>query len=125
MRNGILFIYFLLMYMVGSAQSSYLGNYAQPSPNVAALGKYVEYPVSYFTGVPEVGVPLYDLKDGTAHVPISLSYHASGIRVSEVATSVGLGWCLNAGGMISRTIRGGPDEGAYNSSTQAYPRGYT
>ncbi len=41
---------------------------------------------------------------------ISLSYHASGNKVSEIPSYVGLGWSLNAGGMISRKTRGLPDD---------------
>ena len=95
-----------------SAPYQYLNNMVQPAPNAAALGKYADYPVSYYTGVPNISVPLYNLKDGGINVPISLSYHASGIRVSEVATWAGLGWALNAGGLITRTVMGAPDEGS-------------
>jgi YD repeat-containing protein len=99
----------------------------QPPPNAAALGKYADFPVSYFTGVPDISIPIYELKDGEADLPISLSYHASGIRVGEVASWVGLGWALNAGGVILRTVRGAADEGSY-SEQGAYgnpaPRGY-
>lgn len=103
---------------------TYLNNLVQPAPNAAALGKYADYPVSYMTGVPQVGVPLHTIKDGSINIPISLSYHASGIRVSEVATWVGLGWALNAGGMIIRTVRGSPDEGTRKVSSQGGPKGY-
>ncbi len=92
--------------------NTYLNNYVQPSPNAASLGKYADYPVSYYTGVPEISIPIYNLKDGAVSMPISLSYHASGIKVEETATWVGLGWTLNAGGMIMRTVRGAPDEGS-------------
>lgn len=95
-----------------SAPYQYLNNMVQPAPNAAALGKYADYPVSYFTGVPNITIPLYVLKDGGLNVPISLSYHASGIRVSELATWAGLGWALNAGGLITRTVMGAPDEGS-------------
>ncbi len=40
-----------------------------------------------------------------------MNYHASGLRVAEVASWVGAGWILNAGGMISRTVVGIPDDG--------------
>jgi YD repeat-containing protein len=100
----------------------YLGNYTQPAPNAAALGKYVDYPVGYYTGTPQISVPIYELKDGAAALPISLSYHASGIRVSETASWIGLGWALNAGGMIARSVKGGPDEGVANP--QSLPGGY-
>ncbi len=108
-----------------AASSSYT-NFVQPPPTAASIGKYADFPVSYFTGVPNINIPIYDLKDGDAELPISLSYHASGIRVSEVASWVGLGWCLNAGGAIIRTVRGTADEGSYSSAGNGYsiPYGY-
>ena len=86
--------------------------------------KYVDYPVSYYTGTPQISVPIYDLKDGAVSLPISISYHASGIKVAECASWVGLGWALNAGGMIMRTIKGAPDEGTRVSGMQVPPAGY-
>lgn len=81
-----------------------------PSPNVASLGKYGEVPVSLYTGVPNIFIPLYEIKDGSLNLPITISYHAGGIKVEEIASSSGLGWTLNAGGVIGRTVRGLPDE---------------
>jgi len=75
-----------------------------PSPDVAALGKYGSIPVGLSTGVPDISIPIYTIKQGSLQLPISLSYHASGIKVSEVASWVGLGWVLNAGGVVSRSV---------------------
>jgi len=80
------------------------------SPNAASLGKYGEIPVSTYTGIPNISIPLWELKTGTYKLPISLSYHASGIKVSEIASWVGTGWSLNAGGVITRSVNGRPDE---------------
>lgn len=82
-----------------------------PSPNAASLGKYGDIPVSYHTGVPNISIPIYTVTQGSLSLPISLSYHSSGLKVDEVASNVGLGWSLNAGGMITRSVNGGPDEG--------------
>lgn len=96
-----------------TAQEAPKINIIPPSPTAAALGKYGEVPVSPFTGVPNIGIPLYEVKGRSLSLPISLSYHASGLKVEEVASWVGLGWSLNAGGMITRTVRGRPDDENY------------
>jgi YD repeat-containing protein len=79
-------------------------------PTAAALVKYADIPVNYHTGIPQIGVPIYTLKEGSLEVPISLSYHSGGIKLDEQASWVGLGWSLNAGGVITRTVLGTPDE---------------
>ncbi|MEL6194789.1 MAG: hypothetical protein AAFR66_22200, partial [Bacteroidota bacterium] len=81
-----------------------------PSPNQAALFEFVEVPVSHYNGIPNISIPLWNLTDGDLSVPISLSYHAGGIRVDEVAPWTGLKWSLSAGGSISRTVKGIPDD---------------
>jgi hypothetical protein len=128
MKKIFLIVCFLAGIVAARSQSGNqynpMSNYVQPSPNVAAMGKYVDYPIGYYTGTPQINIPLYELKDNAAHVPISLSYHASGIRVSETASWVGLGWALNATGMITRTVRGAPDEGSRVGGNGIYPTGY-
>ncbi len=81
-----------------------------PSPEAQAFMRYGEYPVDYSTGVPKIDIPVYEIKSGKLSLPISISYHASGIRVDDVASVVGLGWRLNAGGGLTRTVKGRPDE---------------
>lgn len=76
------------------------------SPEAASLGKYGEIPVSEFTGVPQIDIPLYTVKSGELELPISLNYHASGIKVSQEATWVGLGWDLLMGGCITYHVQG-------------------
>jgi hypothetical protein len=81
-----------------------------PSPNASSLGKFGEWPVSLYTGLPSVDIPIYTVKGRSLSVPISIGYHSAGIRVGEIASWVGLGWALNAGGCITRTVQGLPDE---------------
>lgn len=80
-----------------------------PSPDASAFAKYGNIPVSPYTGVPNISIPIYEIKVRDITVPISISYHASGIKVSEEASRVGLGWVLNSGGVISRNIVGRDD----------------
>ncbi|GAA0891202.1 hypothetical protein GCM10009122_08810 [Fulvivirga kasyanovii] len=77
-----------------------------PPPDAAALGKYGEIPVGTYTGIPSINIPLYNVEGRHLSLPISLSYHASGIKVEEVSSWVGAGWSLSAGGVITRSING-------------------
>lgn len=85
------------------------------APTAASLAKYVDVPVNQHTGIPNIAIPITTIKEGPLELPISLSYHAGGLKVLEPASWVGLGWSLNAGGVISRTVRGAPDEKGTNS----------
>ncbi len=85
-----------------------------PSPTAYELGKYGQVPVGMFTGTPNVSIPLYTYNTRNLSVPISLSYSSNGIKVDQLSSNVGLGWSLNAGGVISRVIRDKPDEERVN-----------
>jgi len=80
------------------------------SPEATAFTKYGNTPVSLYTGRPDISIPLHNLKGRDFEMPISLSYDASGIQVNQIATWVGLGWNLNAGGVITRKVNGQPDD---------------
>lgn len=80
------------------------------APNSTAFTKYGDYKVNYYTGVPDISINLFTAKSGSLELPITLSYHASGNRVSDVASWVGLGWSVSAGGSISRKVMGMPDD---------------
>ena len=60
------------------------------APNANALYQYTTIPVSLYNGVPQIEVPLYTITDKSISLPISLSYHSSGIKVDECATKQ---WC--------------------------------
>jgi len=81
------------------------------TPEAAAMDKFIEFPAIGGTGIPDITIPLYTLQFRDFTLPLSISYHASGIRVNDIATSVGLNWVLNAGGAINRDIIGLVDEG--------------
>ena len=80
------------------------------APNSAMLGRFGDYQVNLFSGIPDISIPLYTVKTQAFEVPITLSYHASGNRVHDFPSWVGMGWVLNAGGQIRRKMVGKPDE---------------
>lgn len=83
-----------------------------PAPNSASLGEYGAIPVGHYTGIPHINIPLYELELDGVTFPISLSYHASGVKVAQEAGWVGMGWSLNAGGCITRSVQGWDDFGS-------------
>lgn len=97
-------------------------NIAPPSPDVAKLMQFESYPVNHYTGLANISIPLYVIKAGDITVPINLNYHTGGIKVTERSGWVGLGWSLEPGGSISRTVMGVADElpAGYLSDTTVY-----
>jgi len=101
------------------AQDNPINKITISSPTAASLGKYGDIPVNYHTGIPQINIPLYTVTAGPLSLPVSLSYHASGLKVQEPAGWVGAAWALNAGGVITRSVMGAPDErGTNNGGTE-------
>ncbi|RFS22579.1 hypothetical protein DVR12_12320 [Chitinophaga silvatica] len=92
----------LLLFLMGHARAQMAKRELFPTPNAASLGLYGQIPVSLFSGLPEISIPLYQFKAGDLILPLQLSYHAASIKPSTIPTWVGLGWSLQAGGVISR-----------------------
>lgn len=84
--------------------------YLPPSPTPGSIVNQIDQSVQYYTGALNVSIPLHTLKSRSLELPISLSYNGSGVKVNDLSSWVGLGWSLNAGGVISRVMRGLPDE---------------
>lgn len=86
------------------------------SPEAADIAKYASYPVDYSTGVPQITIPLYEIVSRDIILPITLSYHASGLKPKEESGWVGSGWTLNVVPSIVRTVNGIPDEELSNKT---------
>ncbi len=106
----ILSFCFLSLNLIAQPENSLVGDVVLPNPTASSLGKYTDVPISYFSGTPNIGIPIGTVVDGKLSTNINISYHASGIKVNELASWVGIGWALNAGGVITRTTLGIPDE---------------
>lgn len=95
--------------------------------------------VNLQNGAAQISLPLYNYSDAgnRLNLGVSLNYtDGSGLKVSEMASSVGTGWALACGGMIARIQHGEPDDqpegpvysydgnGYFNYMNHYYPAGY-
>lgn len=103
----------MLISMFSFAQNSYqqnLNNLSPLSPTSSAIATYVDYPVDYKTGIPDITIPLFEVPTKTGTIPFSLSYHVGKIKSSEFTGPVGLGWSLMPEMGITRSKRGKEDD---------------
>lgn len=80
------------------------------SPNSESFKIFGDIPVSLYTGIPSIGVPIHNIQTEYINLSLGLSYHASGFKPSSHPSWVGLGWNLNVGGIISREVKYIKDE---------------
>ena len=95
------------------------------SPNSAELGKYGKVPVSYFNGLPNISIPLTEVRAKNYSVPVYLTYHAGGNKPEQHPGWVGLGWTLHAGGCINRIVNGLKDEMCWKEYCATFFRNVT
>ena len=82
-----------------------------PTPEVASIGKFIDQPMSLSRGIPDISIPIYNIKvSDELSYPLSLQYQAGGIRVEEMSGKNGLGWNMSGTGMITRTVKDFPDD---------------
>lgn len=108
---------FILCLMLFVNQKAYCqfdegATYTPPSPNAASMLKFANTPVNLYTGIPSISADLHVLNARSYNFPISLLYHGAGNKVQDIAGNVGLGWSITTNCMITRVVRGLPDEGA-------------
>ncbi|GAO31860.1 hypothetical protein [Geofilum rubicundum] len=115
MKKKCSLMVFMVLAILMICLSSIGQNVIPPAPESSSLTKFIDVPVNHFSGLPDISIPIYNIKSDGLNVPIGLIYHARGIGVEEIASRVGVGWALNAGGAIVRQTRGLPDD---------FPNGY-
>jgi hypothetical protein len=104
--------YFLvLIVFLGFNAATYAQPVAPGSGNASAANKEAAMPVNNYTGIPSISVPIYSYQNHNGlNFGVSLDYMAGGIKINEMPSASGLGWNLSAGGVITRTVRGLPDD---------------
>lgn len=82
-----------------------------PSPEMKNLMQFTKTPISEYTGIPDISIPLFDFQcTKDLYFNLQLKYHPDAVKEKERAGSTGLGWSLVGGGSITRVIRGLADD---------------
>ena len=90
-----------------------LPNVMPSNPQAFQFMKYGEIPVQQYTGTPNITVPIYTIETKALSIPITLNYHANGIKVNEESSWVGLGWNLSTDMELVQTVQGLDDFGRF------------
>ena len=100
-------VFFVLTFVKANAQRDYFK--ALDSPNVSGFSNVNYFPVDESIGKVNITIPIYAIDLDGLNIPISISYNTGGVKVNSSASTVGLNWSLNAGGLIKKEIKGFDD----------------
>jgi hypothetical protein len=106
----------LLFFVKTMAQEAGLPAVVKPSPQSMAFTKYGDYPMTGVNGLTDITIPIHTIAGRKLSLPITMSFHASGMMAGEVEGALGMRWTLNCGGLVTRTMKGTPDEWNYLDS---------
>lgn len=120
----LLFSFLLIIFWVvcysqqynSDPNKSYINIKLPKTPESQAFERYGDFSVNELLGLPNISIPIYSVQSKLLSAPITLSYHAEGIKVSQEASWVGLGFNLMAGGRITADVRGRIDNAASANS---------
>lgn len=98
MRKIIIII--VLLFIQTLYSQSHTNNYIpfNEKINPPSFSEYERYEfsnVNKSTGTVDISVPIYEINQDGVTIPINLTYSTTGLKVSEEASWVGLGWDLN------------------------------
>lgn len=121
-KTLLFWVWLILMSTIVNAQSHYAsGSYfdiikqfaeSGATPVKAELKADINSPVNLLTGAACFDIPIYSIEIGDFKLPITLHYETSGFKLVDFASNLGMGWNISAGGCITRTVKGIPDEQA-------------
>lgn len=75
-------------------------------PRVAKFTIFGNIPVSHSTGIPDISIPLFNLKSRGFELPVKLRYHPSLVKPPFDQTNIATGWVLEVGGNITQQTKG-------------------
>ena len=91
------------------------------SPTAYEMGRYGRTPVSHFYGLPNITIPLTEVRAKNYKLPVTLSYNAGGHKPEQHPGWTGLGWSFHAGGSIVRVTNGMKDELSTGECNYLFP----
>jgi len=101
LTSSIFLMLILLCFKAECQQKEPVYNNIKPvSPQAFHFLKYIEVPVSEYTGIADIKIPIQTIDVDNITFPLDLTYYSSGVRVNEEASSVGLGWNLQLGSIV-------------------------
>ncbi|WP_321515378.1 BACON domain-containing protein [Marinifilum fragile] len=110
-KIGQLFLIVMTINVYGQTNDFSLPDIIPPTPNASSMLIENNFTTNYYSGSVNVSFPIYNINCKGIELNVGLNYTGgNGIKVQEQATWVGLGWTLNYGGVVSRTIRGLADD---------------
>ena len=120
-RNSLFGILFLVStFLAAQPFNNAINSPSIPSAAAMNYGKQAEINTNFYTGAAGYSLPLRVVGDATVSHAVSINYNSS-FRVGEIASNVGLGFHLAAGGIVTRTILGLEDD---DSSKGFYHKGF-
>jgi hypothetical protein len=104
----------------GVEAQSVLRNY-RPSPQAASLVEASGVQTDLSTGTVRFSKTLYVVETaGGIKLPITLKHNGQAVKPNRIPGRVGVGWTLSAGGVITRSVKGRPDDAEYGYEDWGY-----
>lgn len=124
-KSSIIISLLINTILLQAQEKSLVADIFPAAPTSNNLMKFEEVPVSYYTGIPNINIPLFNESTNVTNLgmSITLDYHPYNAKPKDKASEVGLGWSLIAGGTITRTINEIPDEGDFTSASLGGQKG--
>jgi|GEM_PF-4947360 len=91
-------------------QQTLLNHHALPSPTVSGLVSNLSVQPDIFSGRLNASIPLIEMQSGDLGISLNLNYDINSIKVSEPVGWLGTGWDVSVGGVVTRVLKGNPDE---------------
>jgi YD repeat-containing protein len=111
--STVLLFVFSQLYIIAYAQLDIAFQNTEPPLPTWKTYEFIKYGkigTSLYTGTVNHTIPFYTYKDSDFEIPLSFNYASNGFRTNSQIENLGHGWILNVGGLITREIKGFPDE---------------